>query len=77
MALKIAYQTMMALKIAYQTINWLSKLPTRRKNGSQKGIIRQELGYQNHLPDENLALKTTCRTKIWPSHILAGNDFFV
>ena len=53
----------------------LSKLLTERENDSQKGITRREFGSQNHLPNVNLALKTTNRTRIWPSNILTGHDF--
>ena len=40
----------------------LSKLLTGRENGSQKGITEREFGSQNHLPDENLAIKYHYRT---------------
>ena len=55
----------------------LSKLLTGQENGSQKGIAGREFGSQNCLPDVNLALKTTYRTRIWPSNILTGHDSFV
>ena len=51
----------------------LSKLLTKRENGSQKGITGREFGFQNPLPDVNLALKITYRTRIWSSNILIGH----
>ena len=65
------------MKMHFCQIFGLSKLHTGRENGSQKGITRREFGSQNHLPDENLALKTTYRMRIWPSNIFTGHDFFL
>ena len=63
-------------KMYFCQIFGLIKLLTGRENGSQKGITERDFGYQNHLPDMNLALKTTYRTRIWPSNILTGHVFF-
>ena len=35
-----------------------------------KSITEWEFGSQNNLPDVNLAVKTTYRTRIWPANIL-------
>ena len=39
----------------------LSKLLTRRENGSQKGITERDFCSQNPLPDENLVVKYSYR----------------
>ena len=54
----------------------ISKLFTGREFVSQKGITKRDFGSQNHLPDVNLALKIPYQTRIWPSNILTGHDFF-
>ena len=45
------------------------------KNGSQKGITERDIGSQYSLPHVNLAFPY--QTRIWPSNILTGHDFFV
>ena len=54
---------------------WLSNCLQNKKNGSQECIVRWEFGFQNQLPDGNLALKITYRTRIWPLNVLSGHDF--
>ena len=44
-------------KVHFCQIFGLSKLLTGGEKGSQKGITEREFGSQNHLPDENLAIK--------------------
>ena len=52
----------------------LSKLLTRRGNGSQKGITKRGSGPQIFLPEEDLVIKYSYRKKIWSSNILTGRS---
>ena len=63
----------------------LSKLLTRRGNGSeesltgrtfgyQKGITGSAFGHQIFLPEEDLVIKYSYRKKIWSSNILTGRS---
>ena len=62
-------------KMHFSQIFGLSKWLTGRENDYQTGITGHEFGSQIHLPDKNLALKITYRTRIWPSNILFKHDF--
>ena len=43
---------------------------------SQNYLLDEKMVLKKVVPDGNLALKTTYRTRIWPSDILTGHDFF-